>query len=115
MGADFKEKARKSFEKCWDKAAVKANTPDLFSRTADHAPNRYEAEAMVGSAIAVGESLCVRVEGEKVVGRRGLSPVLTIPAPPAELIASIAEGCNVARADVVAADPISGVLEVTIN
>ncbi|MEA3050861.1 MAG: hypothetical protein QOG84_2697, partial [Sphingomonadales bacterium] len=27
MGADFKEKTAKSFEKCWDKAAVKANTP----------------------------------------------------------------------------------------
>lgn len=115
MGADFKEKTRKSFEKCWDNAAVKANTPDLFSKTADRAPDRFEAEAIVGSAVSVGESVCVRVEGGNVIGRRGLSPVLTIMAPPAGLVRSITEGCNVARADVVAADPISGVLEVTIH
>lgn len=115
MGADFKEKTRKPFEKCWDKAAVEANTPDLFSKTADPAPNRFEAEAINGSTVGVGESFCVRVEDGKVVGRRGLSPVLTIGAPTPGLVKSIAEGCNVARADVVAADPISGVLEVTIN
>jgi len=31
MGADFKAKAKRSFEKCWDNAALSANTPDLFS------------------------------------------------------------------------------------
>ena len=115
MGADFKEKTRRSFEKCWDRAAVKANTPDLFNKAADRAPSLYEAEAIGTSVVAVGESLCVRVESGKVIGRRGLSPVLTIAAPPTDLVQSITEGCNVARADVVAADPISGVLEVTIN
>ena len=30
MGADFKEQTRRTFEKCWDKAAVEANTPTLF-------------------------------------------------------------------------------------
>ncbi|HJP67486.1 MAG TPA: hypothetical protein VJ846_01195 [Sphingomicrobium sp.] len=115
MGADFKEKTGKSFEKCWDKAAVEANTPDLFSKSADRAPNRYEAEEIADSGVMVGESFCVRVEGGKVIGRRGLSPVLAIAAPTAELIQSIAEGCNVARADVVAADPISSVFEITIS
>ncbi len=115
MGADFKEKTKKSFEKCWDKAAVEANTPDLFSKTPDRAPNRFEAEATGDCVVAVGESFCVRVEEGKVIGRRGLSPVLTIPAPTPGLVESIAQGCNVARAEVVAADPISGVLEVTIS
>lgn len=115
MGADFKEKTRRTFEKCWDKAAVEANTPTLFSKVSDNAPARFEAEALAGSKIAIGESFCVRMEGGKVIGRRGLSPALTISAPTANLIQSISQGCNVARADVVAADPISGVFEVTIN
>lgn len=115
MGADFKQKTKKSFEKCWDNAAVEANTPDLFCKTPDNAPNRFEAEAIGNAAILVGESVAVRIEGGALVGRRGVSPVLTIANPSAGLIESIAQGCNIARADVVAADPISGVFEVTIS
>jgi hypothetical protein len=115
MGADFKEKTRKSFEKCWDKAAVEANTPDLFKKAADHAPNRFEAELIEGATAAVGEFFCVRIDGEKVVGRRSLSPVFTIAAPTLSLVQSIKQGCNVARAEVVAVDAISGVLEVIVN
>lgn len=115
MGADFKQKTKKSFEKCWDKAAVEANTPDLFCKTPEQAPNRFEAEAIGNAAILVGESITMRMEGGVLVGRRGLSPVLTVANPSAGLAASIAEGCNIARADVVAADPISGVFEVTIS
>ena len=115
MGADFKEKTKRTFEKCWDKAAVEANTPTFFSKASDHAPPRFEAEAFPGSKISIGDSVCVRVECGKVVGRRGLSPVLTISAPTQGLIQSISDACNIARADVVAADPISGVFEVTIN
>lgn len=115
MGADFKEKTRKSFEKCWDKAAVKANTPDLFNRDADYAPNRFEAEAIGDAALAIGDSVCVRIEGEQLIGRRGVSPVLTIASPSKSLVQSMAQGCNVACAQVVAADPISGVFEVTLS
>ena len=63
MGADFKEKAGKSFQKCWDKAAVRANTPDLFDKTSDCAPNRFEAETINGATVTAGDSLCLRVEG----------------------------------------------------
>lgn len=115
MGADFKQKAKRSFEKCWDTAAVEANTPDLFCKTPDHAPNRFEAEAIGNAAILVGEAVALRMEGGALVGRRGVSPVLTIASPSAALVESIAQGCNIARADVVAADPISGVFEVTIS
>ena len=115
MGADFKDKTKKSFEKSWDKAAVRANTPDLFRRSADVAPTRLEAEAIKGANVAVGESACLRVEGGKLIGRKGISPVLAIAGPSQDLIQSIAEGGGVAEAEVVAADPISGVLEVVIR
>jgi len=115
MGADFKEKAKKSFEKCWDRAAVEANTPDLFCKVLEHAPHRFEAEVIDNAAIQVGESVAVRMEGGALVGRRGVSPVLTIANPSVGLVESIAQGCNIARADVVAADPISGLFEVIIN
>ena len=115
MGADFKEKTRKSFEKCWDMAAVEANTPDLFRKTADKAPRRFEAEAVNGSNLSVGDLVCVRLEDGKVIGRRGLSAVLAITAPPPDLIVSIAHGCNIARAEIVAIDKISDVYEVTVN
>ncbi|MBA3512293.1 hypothetical protein [Sphingomonas sp.] len=115
MGADFKEKTKKSFEKCWDKAAVAANTPDLFSKAPDHAPNRWEAEPIGNATVAVGETILVRIESGALIGRRGLSPVLTITKPTARLIDSMTQGCKIARAAVVAADPISGVLEVTVS
>lgn len=115
MGADFKQKAKRSFEKCWDTAAVEANTPDLFCKTQDHAPNRFEAEAIGNAALLVGEAVALRMEGGALVGRRGVSPVLIISSPSAALVESIAQGCNIARADVVAADPISGVFEVTVS
>lgn len=115
MGADFKAKTKRNFEKCWDRAAVEANTPDLFSKTADHAPSRFEAEPIGGAALAVGESYAVRMEGSELIGRRGTSPVLRLSNPSQSLIRSIAQGCNVGRADVVASDPISGTFEVTIH
>ena len=68
MGADFKEKSKKSFEKCWDNAALDANTPDLFSRTPDHVPNRFEAEALGNAQVEVGESVAVRMEGNQLIG-----------------------------------------------
>ncbi|SHM66752.1 hypothetical protein SAMN05518668_11638 [Sphingobium sp. YR657] len=115
MGADFKEKAKRTFEKCWDKAALAANTPDLFSRTADRAPSRFEAEAISGASIAIGDSFSVRMEGNELVGRRGTSPVIRLSNPSQTLVSSIAQGCNIARADIVASDPISGIFEVTIH
>ena len=115
MGADFKEKSKKSFEKCWDNAALDANTPDLFAKTPDHAPNRFEAEALGNAQVEIGESVAVRMEGNKLIGRRGISPVLVIASPSPALIQSVEQGCNIARADIVAADPISGVFEVTIS
>ena len=115
MGADFKEKTKKSFEKCWDQAAVAANTPDLFCKVPDRAPDRFEAEAIGGAAVAVGDSVSVRMEGNALVGRRGISPVLTIANPSSSLVESIAQGCNIARVNVVAADHISGVFEVIIS
>lgn len=115
MGADFKEKAKKSFEKCWDMAAVAANTPDLFSKVLEHAPHRFEAELLANVAVTIGETVAVRMEGNSLIGRRGLSPVLKIANPSADLVASIAGGCNIACANVVAADPISGLFEVTIS
>jgi hypothetical protein len=115
MGADFKEKSKKSFEKCWDNAALDANTPVLFSRTPDDALNRFEAEALGDARVEVGESFAVRIEGNQLVGRRGISPVLVIASPSPALIQSVEQGCNIARADIVASDPISGVFEVTIS
>lgn len=115
MGADFKARTKKSFEKCWDQAALDANTPDLFSRQAEHGPNRFEAEAIGGAQIDVGDSVVLRMEGENLIGRRGMSPVLRIPSPSPGLVQSIAQGCNIARADVVVADRISGLFEVTIS
>lgn len=87
----------------------------MFSRTPDHAPNRFEAEALGNAQVEIGESVAVRMEGNKLIGRRGISPVLVIASPSPALVQSVEQGCNIARADIVAADPISGVFEVTIS
>lgn len=115
MGADFKEKAKRTFEKCWDKAAVEANTPDLFSRRAEKSDSRFEAETLGSYEGRIGDSVCVRVEEGRVIGRKGITPVIAIAAPTPRLIEALAEGCNVACANVVGIDPLSGVVEVTIH
>jgi hypothetical protein len=115
MGADFKEKTKKSFEKCWDKAAVEANTPALFQTPSDRAANRIEAEAIGGAEISVGDSLCIRIEEDGLIARRGVTPVLVISSPTPAVLQFIKKGCNVACADVVVADPISGIFEVAIK
>ena len=115
MGADFKEKTRRTFEKCWDKAAVEANTPDLFCKSTERSDSRFYAEALGSHEIHIGDYVFVRVEEGRVIGRKGITPVMTIPAPTPCLIQSITEGCNVACANVVGIDPISGVVEVTIH
>lgn len=115
MGADFKEKAKKSFEKSWDKAAVAANTPDLFRKATEGGPLRYEAELIGDASAAVGDTCYGKIENGQVIGRIGISPVLTIAAPTPGLLQSISAGCDIARINIVAADPISGVLEVTVH
>jgi hypothetical protein len=55
------------------------------------------------------------MEDNKLIGRRGISPVLVIASPSPALIQSVEQGCNIARADIVSADPISGLFEVTIS
>lgn len=87
----------------------------MFSKAPDHAPNRFEAEALGNAQVKIGESVAVRMEGNKLIGRRSISSVLVIASPSPALIQSVEQGCNIARADIVAADPISGVFEVTIS
>lgn len=115
MGADFKGKVKKTFEKCWDKAAVEANTPDLFSKSSENVPNRFEADPIGDENLSIGESFCIRLENGEIIGRKGISPVFTITTPTITLVDTIKQGCAVASATVVARDPISGVFEVIIN
>lgn len=115
MGADFKEKAKRSFEKSWDNAAVAANTPDLFRKLADAAPVRFEAELICDACAVIGEYFYAQVENGKIICRRGISPVLVIASPTSTLLQVITEACNIARVEVVAVDPVSGVLEVTVH
>lgn len=115
MGADFKEKTKKSFNKCWDKAAVEANTPDLFRKSAKHAPVQFEAEPFENNILPIGSCVVVRVEDGRMIGRQGLSPMLVIPAPPEELIKSMAKGCNISQVEIVSFDSISSTYEVTFQ
>lgn len=113
MGADFKEKIKGGIQKCWDNAAVAANTPDLFSKKAERQPRRYEAEPIGNHSPAEGEVYCARLVKKQLVGFKGIKEAIILSSPPPSLLSAVSEGCGVAKVTVMSVDSISGTLEVS--
>jgi hypothetical protein len=114
MGADFKEKTKDTFKKCWDGAAVDARTPDLFAKPVGGKVVRLEADLKQGCVVSVDDRVVMRLESGKLLAFKGNAAVATIGSPTAEVVQAITRGCNVAEGTVRLVDPLSGVGEIEI-
>jgi hypothetical protein len=112
MGADFKEKIKGGIQKCWDKAAVAANTPDLFAKTAERQPRLYEAKPLGNHNSVEGEVFCARIVNDRLIGFKGMKQAIVFTSPPQALIDAVGQGCGVAKTTIMSVDTISGMLEV---
>jgi hypothetical protein len=114
MGADFKEKAKDTFKKCWDAAAVDARTPDLFAKSTGGKAIRLEAELRPDRAVSVDDHLIMRLAEGRLVAFKGATEVATVGNPTVEVLEALSGGCNVAEGVIRLVDRLSGVGEIEI-
>lgn len=98
MGIEIAKQRAKSFRKGLDNSRIELGTPTLFTQQPDSVPRTYAATVRKGYALATGEKLGVRLDGDQVLVLRGLVHVATFNNPPTDLksalVASHGEGCG---------------------
>lgn len=114
MGADFKEKSKDSFKKSWDRAAVAAQSPDLFSRPLSGNAVCVEGDLTPGATLKADEAVVLRRRGESIAAFRGITEVAVFANPPSDLLNAMGTSCEIAEARVRMVDPASGVGEFEI-
>jgi hypothetical protein len=115
MGADFIEKTKDVFRKCWDRGLRDLNTPDLFSRGGRAHNKRLEAELVGRTPPSVGDHLVICEVGGDLIGLHGLDPAVKFNDPPQEVRDGMTSSCGLAHGVVAAVDTIGGVAEVIIE
>lgn len=95
MGVDFLERVRKTLKRSWDQQRVKLATSDLLTRQPDNAGRSVVGEIIGDARLAPGDKLTVEKDGRRLVARRGLTDVVRILDPPADLVRGIEESCGV--------------------
>lgn len=113
MGLDFAEKVARSFRKGLDSKRVELGTPTLFSQQPECA-RAYAATMHKGHDLAPGDKLGVRLDGDRVVALRGLTPVATFNNPPADLKQALTESHGVACGTVQDVHDIAKTAEISV-
>lgn len=114
MGADFSEKAAKSFKKSWDRARVDLATADLFTREPECAARTAEADLVGNARLAIGETLIVEVEDGSLVARKANTTVARFTNPSADLLSAVAMSCGVAKGVVCEVHSLANVAEISL-
>ena len=114
MGLDFIRKAAKSFHKGLDQSRIDLGTPDLFTRRPDCEPRAYAATIQADRKLSPGDELCVRFDGGKIVGQRGLDVVAEFNSPPTELVEALKESFGEACGTVREVYEIASTAEITL-
>jgi hypothetical protein len=114
MGADFIEKAAKSFEKSWDRGRVELATADLFTRKPTDARCTAAADIVDGAQLRVGDHLTVEPQGGGLVALRGNVEVARFPKPPTELLKAVVDSCGIAKGVVEQVHDIASVADISL-
>lgn len=114
MGVDFIRKAAKSFHKGLDRSRIDLRTPDLFTRLPDCEPRTYAATIRANRELRSGEDLCVRLEGDQVVARRGMDTIAQIDSLPADLVEALQQSYGEACGTVREVHEIADIAEITV-
>lgn len=113
MGLDFAEKVARSFRKCLDTKRVELGTPTLFTQQPE-CSRAYAATVLPGQELSPGDTLGVRLNGDRVIALRGLTPVATFNNPPADLKQALNESHGVGWATVQDVHDIANTAEIKV-
>jgi hypothetical protein len=114
MGADFIEKAGRSFRKSWDRGRVERATADLFTRAPECSNPTGMAEVRTGVVLKNGEQLVVQLSEAGLVARRGIVEVARFVNPPIAVLQVVEQGCGIGRGEVQAYHTQSRVAEISV-
>lgn len=114
MGADFIEKATRTFKRTWDRGRLRLGTADLFTRAPECGPRVVAGKILGDVRVKIGDRLTVEVEGGALIGRLGLTPIAEFAGVPEEIIHAIKSSSGVATGQVEQIHELAGVLEVSL-
>lgn len=114
MGADFLERAGKTIKRSWDRQRVTLGTSDLLTRQPEGGGRVCVGEILGNARLTPGEKLTVEVDGPALIARRGLSEVIRVSRPPAEVAKGVEQSCGIAVGTVDQVHDDAGVVEISI-
>jgi hypothetical protein len=114
MGVDFLRKTAPNFQRSIDRQRVALRTPKLFARDIPLMARTARANICHSAAMAAGEKVLLRVQGEKLVAQRENLIIAEFPSPPAEFVNQLQCGAGVAEGEVKSVSPLSETVEIGI-
>jgi hypothetical protein len=114
MGTDFLERAGKTIKRSWDRERVALGTSDLLTRHPEAKGRSVVGEIIGGAKLVGGEKLTVERDAAGLVARAGLTDVVRIVNPPADVVRGVEESCGVGVGIVDNVHGLAGVVEMTI-
>jgi hypothetical protein len=114
MGAEFIQRAAKTFVKRWDEGRRMLSTADLFTREPQCGSHSAAFEVKKNAELYVGETLTVEKEGESLVARHGLSEVARSIRPSTDLLQAVDRSCGIAKGTVETIHSIANIAEISL-
>ena len=114
VGADFVEKAIRSFKKSWDNGRVMLATADLLTQEPDCKARTFAADIERGWRPTTGENVTVEKEQTSLVVRKGHAEVARTDDPPPALLAAVEQSCGIAKGTVEVVHEVAGVAEISL-
>ncbi|MBO6566367.1 MAG: hypothetical protein JJ956_16560 [Pseudomonadales bacterium] len=114
MGAEFVEKAARSFAKSWDKGKVKLSTADLLTRTPEQQVVVCAADLLGPHIPKIGDQVTVELEGSRMIARDGVNEIAIVNQPSAAVQEALKKSCSIAPGQIEKVHSLAGVIEVSI-
>jgi hypothetical protein len=113
MGVDFLKRVGKSFHKALDRGAVALRTPQLMGARVQCVNRSALGQVVNDAAIVTGETVIIRLRGDRLVCQRGTEVVIRFDTPPADFANHVRDGAGVEIGEVTKVHPLSGTVEVS--
>ncbi len=113
MGVDFLKRIGRSFHKALDRGEVALRTPQLLGARVQCVNRSARGQVVNDATIITGETVIIRLRGDKLVGQHGTEVVIEFDAPPADFASHVRDGAGVEIGEVTKVHPLSGTVEVS--
>ncbi len=114
MGADFVEKATKTFTKAWDKGLIELGTSDLLTREPSKQRRSGVVDLSAAAKLQQGDRVTVEAIGDGLTVRVGMTTVGQYSAPAPEIVALVQGSCGIADGVVEAVHKPAGIAEISV-